>query len=179
MMTVSWVDMAIAGVVILSMITGLFRGFVKESVALCVWIFAFWFAFNYGECLDPWISPYVHDKTVKIVVEFILILFASFIFGGILNGFIGFLMRRSGLSGTDRLFGMGFGFARGVFIVAILLLGISMTGVTVSEYTQNTILYSKMEPLVNWLRGYVPEFIKKVQLFDKTGGVILDTAHEA
>lgn len=178
-MTLSWVDIGITSVVILSMITGLFRGFVKECIALCVWVFAFWVAFHYSSALDPWIAPHVQDKSARTVVEFLIILFSSLILGGVINAMISFLMRRSGLSGTDRLFGMGFGFVRGVFIVAILMLGIQMTGMPVNEYSKDSIFYAKMEPLVNWLSGYVPDFIKKVQLYDKTGGKTIDIVHDA
>jgi membrane protein required for colicin V production len=166
-MTLSWVDITIAGVVMLSMITGLFRGFVKEVIALCVWVFAFWFAFHYGSMLDPWVAPHVKDNTVRIIIEFIIILLLSLIFGGIINALIGLIMRRSGLSGTDRLLGMGFGFARGVFIVAVIILGIHMTGMDVKEFSKESQLYSKLDPLVDWLKGYVPDFIQKVKLFDK------------
>jgi membrane protein required for colicin V production len=178
-MTLSWVDITITSVVVLSMITGLFRGFVKECIALCVWVFAFWVAFHYGSALDPWVAPHVQDKSVRTVIEFLIILFSSLILGGVVNAIIGFLMRRSGLSGTDRVFGMGFGFARGVFIVAILMLGVRMTGMPVAEYSKDSILYAKMDPLVDWLSGYVPDFIKKVQLFDKTGGKTIDIVHDA
>lgn len=166
-MSLSWIDIAIASVVILSLITGLFRGFVKECIALCVWILAFWFAFHYSAMLDPWVAPHVHDQSARTVVEFLIILFSSLILGGVVNAIIGFIMRRTGLSGTDRLLGMGFGFIRGVFIVAILMLGVRLTGMPVEEYSKDSVLYAKMQPLVDWLSEYVPEFIKKVQLFDK------------
>ena len=41
-MQLQWVDLAIIAVIGLSVLTGLFRGFVKELVALCVWILAIW-----------------------------------------------------------------------------------------------------------------------------------------
>lgn len=178
-MALSSVDIAVTSIVLLSMITGLFRGLVKECIALSVWIFAFWVAFHYSSVLDPWIEPHVHDQSARTVVAFLIILFSSLILGGIINAIIGFLMRRSGLSGTDRLFGMGFGFARGVFIVAILILGVRMTGMPVAEYTKDSILYAKMTPLVDWLSQYVPDFIKQVQLFDKSGGQSIDIVHDA
>lgn len=161
-----WVDIAILTIVLLSVITGLFRGFVKEFIALGVWIFAFWFAFNYGTILDPWVSPHVHDQTVKTIVEFIAILVISLILGGLVNAIIGFIMRSSGLGGTDRILGMGFGFARGVFIVAIIMLGIRMTGMSYEEYSKESRLYARFDPLVAWLAPYVPHFLNHVKGLD-------------
>lgn len=162
-----WVDIAILTVIALSVITGLFRGFVKESIALCVWLLAFWLALNYGSLLDPWVSPHVHDQTAKTIVEFIIILIATLLVGGLINALIGLLMRRSGLSGTDRVLGMGFGFARGVFIVAMIMLGLKVTGIPAEQYSESSTLYAKFDPLVACLTGYVPEFIKHVKELEK------------
>jgi membrane protein required for colicin V production len=167
-MTISWVDLAILGVVVLSMITGLFRGFVKETVALGVWILAFWFFFHHSDLLDPLLTPYIHNPTMKGIAEFFAILLGSFILGGIVNFSISFFMRRTGLSGTDRLFGMGFGFIRGVFIVAVLILGLQVAGMSIETYENQSIFYAKFDPIVKWLSGYVPEFIKHVKSLDNT-----------
>lgn len=175
-----WVDIAIVVIIVLSVITGLFRGFVKECIALCVWIFAFWFAFNYGSILDPWVVPHVKDNTMKTIVEFILVLVASLILGGIINAIIGFLMRCSGLSGPDRVLGMVFGFIRGAFMVAILMLGVQLTGMPYEQYRQQSTLYARFDPLVTWMSGYVPEFIKHVKAIDKPGKKItIDKAYES
>lgn len=163
-----WIDIAIISVLGLSVITGLFRGFIKEVIALSLWIFAFWFAFHYGTMLDPWINPYIHEQTAKTIVEFIIILFVTLLLGGLVNLFIGFIVRRSGLSGMDRLLGMAFGFIRGVFIVAIIMVGIRLSGISDTEYNHRSALYSKFDPLVQWLSGYVPEFIHRVNVLDST-----------
>lgn len=175
-MNISWVDLAILAVVVLSMITGLFRGFVKETVALAIWILAFWFVFHHSDLLDPWFAPHIHNPTLKGIAEFVAILLVSFILGGIVNFMIGLFMRRTGLSGTDRLFGMGFGFFRGVFIVAVLILGLQVAGMPIETYRQQSLLYAKFEPLVKMLSGYVPEFIKRVKSLDQTDGSELPTS---
>ena len=162
-----WVDIAIISIIVLSMITGLFRGFVKELIALAVWILAFWLAFHYASMLDTWVNPYIHDNTVKIIVEFIIIFFATLIVGAIVNASISFIMRRSGLSGTDRVLGMGFGFVRGLFLIAIIMVGFRISNMPYSEYSKDSLLYAKFDPLVNWLSGYVPDFINHVKVLDK------------
>jgi len=174
-----WVDIVIVAVVLLSVITGLFRGFVKELIALGVWVFAFWFAYHYGSMLTPWVGKYVHDKTVLTIVEFVIILLASLILGGLINAFIGLLMRKSGLSGTDRLLGMGFGFIRGVFIVAILIVGIRITGMPFEQYSKESKLYTYFDPLVAWLSSYVPEFINHVKTLDPNETSVIGKAHDS
>jgi membrane protein required for colicin V production len=58
-MQLQWVDIAIISVIGLSVLTGLFRGFVKELVALCVWVLAIWLGINYSQSLDPWLQSYI------------------------------------------------------------------------------------------------------------------------
>lgn len=166
-MSFTWLDYSIIAVIALSVLTGLFRGFVKELVALCVWIAAIWLALNYANALDPWLLPYLQDKTVRVVAAFILILLATILAGAICNALLSFILHRSGLSGTDRLLGMGFGFVRGVFIVALLMLVVNMTSLVEKQSIQESRLYVKFDPLVVWLSGFTPEFIKQVHVFDK------------
>ena len=118
--------------------------------------------------LDPWISPYIHEQTAKTIVEFMIILFVTLLLGGIANLFIGFIVRRSGLSSMDRILGMVFGFIRGVFIVAIIMVGIRLSGISDTEFPKRSALYAKFDPLVQWLSGYVPEFIHRVNVLTPT-----------
>lgn len=162
-----WIDCVIIGIIGLSVLTGLFRGFIKELIALCIWVLAIWLAFTYSPVIDPWFAPYVHDKTARAAVGFVVILLVTIIAGGLFNALLSFILHRSGLSGTDRLLGMGFGFVRGVFMVALIMLVVKMTAMPYQNYSQQSRLYAKFDPLVNWLYGYMPHFIKQVSLFDK------------
>lgn len=162
-----WVDLVIMGIIGLSVITGLLRGFVKELVALCIWVLAIGFAYNYAHSFDPWLKPYITDQSVRTAVGFIIILLASLIAGAIINMFLGMILKRSGLSGTDRLLGMGFGFLRGVFIVALLLMGIQMTSLPHQQYLKDSRLSSQFTPLVSWLKTMMPTFVKQVRAADK------------
>ena len=162
-----WIDYAIIAVIALSVITGLFRGFIKELIALCVWILAIWLALTYSSAFDPWLKPYIQDKTARAVVAFIAILLGTIIVGGLFNALLSLFLRRSGLSGTDRLLGMSFGFVRGVFIVSLLMVVVKMTTVSPQEYASKSILYSKFDPVVDWLYGYMPGLMKHVGVFDK------------
>ena len=171
-MTLQWVDIAIVTVICLSVLTGLFRGFVKELISLCTWILAIWLGFHYSECLDPWLLSYIQDKTARTAVAFIIILFAVLLVGGIVNAMLSFILKRVGLSGTDRVLGMGFGFLRGFFIVALIMLAVKMTSLPYEQYSKNSSLYARFDPLVTWLYGHMPEFIKQVKTVDKSENLI-------
>ncbi len=169
-----WLDYFIIAVIGLSVITGLFRGFVKELIALCVWITAIWLAYNYSHIVDTWLQPYIDEKTIRGAASFVAILFATLIAGSLLNAVLSFILSRSGLSGTDRVLGMGFGFIRGVFIVALMMLVVKMTSLPYQQYSSQSQLYAKFDPLVSWLSSLTPNLIQQVKAFDKTN-MIIDT----
>ncbi|WP_419418637.1 CvpA family protein [Legionella sp. D16C41] len=159
----NWVDLAIIGIIALSILTGLFRGFVKELIALCVWAIALWVAFHYSHDLDPLIQKYIQDKTARSIITFVLLVIATIIIGAIVNTLLGFLLKRSGLSGTDRLLGMVFGFVRGVFIVALIMVMVKMTSYPYQQYSTQSQLYARFDPVVNWLSSLMPDLINKVK----------------
>lgn len=161
-----WIDCAIAIIIGLSIITGLFRGFVKELIALSVWGLAIWLASKYCQTFSVWVQPYISDKTACMVVTFIIILVAVLLSGAIVNTIISLILNRSGLSGIDRLLGMGFGFVRGVFIVALLMVVVKMTSLPAEEYREKSRFYAQFDGLVDKLYGYAPAVIKELAKLD-------------
>jgi len=161
-----WVDLLILGVIALSVLTGLIRGFVKELVAICVWAVAIWVAYHYSDLLDPMLQNWIQDKTARTVASFVLIMLATLIAGGLLNALLSALMKRTGLSGTDRLLGMGFGLVRGVFIIAMIMVAVKLTSLPYEEYAKESRLYAKFDPLVDWLGAKMPDFIVQAKALE-------------
>ena len=180
MSTWYWLDCAIVAVIGLSIITGMFRGFVKELISLGVWVLAIWLASTYSQIVSVWVQHYIADKTACVAVAFVAVLVATLIAGALVNIIISLSLHRSGLSGIDRLLGMGFGFVRGVFIVALLMLVAKMTSLPSDEYRAKSRLYEQFDPLVDWIYGYTPKVIKQMAMFDKTSpGSSMEIAQQA
>ncbi|STX29082.1 colicin V [Legionella beliardensis] len=168
----NYIDLAIIGIISLSVITGLFRGFVKELVALCVWIVAIWVAFHYSYVVDPWLQSYIQNQTARTIITFVAVLLAIIILGAIVNLLLSLFLKRSGLSGTDRLLGMAFGFVRGVFIVSLIMVVIKMTSLPYQQYIAQSQLYAQFDPMVNWLSGLMPGLINQVKSIDSTRSIV-------
>lgn len=177
-MQLQWIDLVIIAVIGLSALTGLFRGVVKEVIALGIWILAIWLGYNYSQSLDPWLQSYIQEKSARTVVAFLIILFGTLLAGGIVNTILSFMLKSTGLSGMDKILGMVFGFARGVFIVALILAAVKMTSLPYQQYVQNSKVIAQLNPVVNWISGYLPVFIERVKSVDKVVNII-DTVPEA
>jgi membrane protein required for colicin V production len=149
------------------MLTGVFRGFFKELIALCVWGIALWLGFNYSNALYPWLSPYVHNALLCSVLGFVLIVLAVVVLGAIINALLSFIIHRTGLSGTDRLLGLLFGFVRGILLVAFIMVVVEMTTTDVARAVRQSLFYRPLSPVVRWIAGLVPAFIQKAHQIEK------------
>jgi membrane protein required for colicin V production len=167
MQSLHWLDYAILGVIVLSVLTGCIRGFFKELISLSIWIIAGWLSFLYAKPVAMWLSTYIHDATIRIASSYVIIVVSTLIAGGLCSSIISFIMHRTGLSGTDRLLGFGFGIVRGVFIVALFMVVLRVTGMPVDDYQEKSLFYKHFEPIVNWMYQYVPDMIKHVDSLEQ------------
>jgi membrane protein required for colicin V production len=152
----NWVDIAIVAVVLISTIVSLIRGFVREVLSLAVWIAAFWVAIRYAEALSVQFAAQVSTPSVRMGLAFAVLFLTTLLIGALINYLIFQLVDRTGLSGTDRFVGMFFGAARGVALVALLVLLAGMTPVTGDPWWHDSQLLPHFEKLALWLKGFLP-----------------------
>jgi membrane protein required for colicin V production len=157
----TWIDILIVGVIGLSVLTGLMRGFFKELIALGAWVLAIWLGVTYTNTFSANLIPYITDSTVRAGVSFIIIVLVCLLFGMIVNALLGFLLKHSGLSGADRILGMGFGFLRGVLIVSLAMVVAGMTGMNLQPYRSTSTLYVYFTPIVSKIATYIQPYIAK------------------
>lgn len=165
-MEFTYIDYIIIAVIAVSIITGIFRGFLKELIALVVWALAIWVGYTYSLSLSNTLTPYIGDPTIRTGASFIGIMIAVLVIGGTCNAILSFIIKRSGLSSTDRLLGMGFGFVRGVFVVSLGLMIIKLTSLPYKKYHDESKVVASFEPVVNWMSGFVPGVLSKIHELD-------------
>jgi len=118
----NWADWAIVGVLTLSSVISLTRGFIKEAFSLAIWIAAFLMANRFSHQLEFFLTNFISTPSLRAMTAFVVVFIAVLLLGALLNFCIGLLVKATGLSGTDRLLGMFFGFVRGLFIIMVLLI---------------------------------------------------------
>ena len=163
-------DVTIIVVILASVIIGLLRGFVKEALSLCTWVVAIWLGVVLHDLMSAEFTGYIQNDTVRSLAAFGSVFITVLVLGSLLTYGIAMLVKRSGISGTDRVLGLVFGMTRGIFLVALVLTVLNYTAFRHSTWWQQSLAVTKFQPLVAWVNEMVPErlhFIKDNLMTDK------------
>jgi membrane protein required for colicin V production len=123
--TMNAADIVILAVLVLSMLAGLWRGFVSEVLSLACWVAAFWIAWAFGDHVAGWYAGFIREATACIIAGYLTCFIGVLLVGALVGWLARKMMSLGGLRGGDRLLGTLFGLARGLLLVtaAVLMLG--------------------------------------------------------
>ena len=156
----SWVDLIIIVIIVISALISLVRGFVKESISLASWLFAGFIAFIYFTPLADLLEPYIESPTIRTGSSFAILFVSSLIVGAIINFMVSQLVSKTGLTGTDKSLGVVFGTARGVLIVVIVLaLLTELTPMPSETWWQESTMIEYFAGMASWIKEVLPEDI--------------------
>jgi len=137
----------------------LFRGFVKEALALATWLVALWVAMAFYEELAAWLSQWIAVPSAQKATAFGVLFVCVLLLGAIVNYLVGKLVEKTGLTGTDKMLGVVFGVARGAVIIAILVLLAGLTPLPQDPWWQDSQFLGYFEDLAVWMRDFLPSEI--------------------
>ncbi|MEO7387567.1 MAG: CvpA family protein, partial [Gammaproteobacteria bacterium] len=110
------VDYILLGMLVVSTLVGVLRGLIREALSLVIWVAATWCAARFGDQAARLFATVLHDSLLQLwagrLTLFVGILFA----GSVVAWVVGYFVRRSVITATDRVLGMLFGLARGIVL---------------------------------------------------------------
>jgi len=151
------VDVIILFVIFLSALFSLLRGFVKEAISLTTWIAAIWIATTFSAKLAVMLPEGIESEAVRLSVAFGLFFIVTLMLGALVNVVVANFVKKTGLSGADRVFGIFFGFLRGLLIIVVFVVVGSFTPLPEQEWWQSSNLLERFEKLSYMLKPYFPE----------------------
>lgn len=155
-----WIDWALIAVIILSILVGLWRGFIREVFSIAVWVFAVWVAFRYSGVAAEWLTAWVDLPSARAAIGFAGLLVITLVIGGLAGWLLGQIVDSTGLGGTDRMIGMLFGLIRGLAIVVLALLVARFTPFPEDPWWQESRLLPYFERLAERSVPWLPENLR-------------------
>jgi membrane protein required for colicin V production len=157
----SWIDFTLIGVVVLSAVISVLRGFIREALALIGWVAAVWVALTFPEPVAAMFAEQVSVPSVRMGLAFLLLFVGTLVLSAFVVYLVGLLVDKTGLSGTDRMLGVVFGAARGVIIAAILVMLAGLTPMPRDPWWRNSTLLPHFQQVAEQLQTLLPAEIAK------------------
>jgi membrane protein required for colicin V production len=148
-------DYLILGVLGISILLGLVRGFVRESIALLAWLGGIWLAWRYAPLLQPQLDSIPGGELAQTWAARGIILIAVLIFGWLVSSILSYVLRHSGLSITiDRTLGMLFGALRGAVVIAVVILLAQYLQLEQTRWWKRSKLLPYAAASAGWIQGF-------------------------
>lgn len=118
-------DVVVLVIVSFCLVRGLFRGFIREASSIVGVITGFYGAGTYYLLIEPYFSRWIESPGYRKMLAFFLLFCAILVVINMLAALIRYFLNIVFLGWVDRLCGIVFGGAKGVIIVAVLLIAIT------------------------------------------------------
>jgi len=151
-----WIDYSIIGLILISSVIGLFRGFIKEAFSLVIWGVAIWVGLTFSRVFSGFIENLIKSPSARIIVAFIVLFLITLILGALISYLLGELVKKTGLTGSDRFAGMIFGITRGLIVISLLVMLAGLTPLPEDSWWKESVLIPPFQTLAIWLRDHVP-----------------------
>ena len=153
-MTIGIIDLIVLGIIIVSVLFALYRGLVRELLGISSWLLAGFAAlYSYDPLLKACEGTFENVKLAAIVGSVLLALLVLIVMT-IINASITRRLRKSSLSGLDRIFGLVFGVARALLIVALIYI-FAATMMLSPKYLTELKSKNHSIPYIELISGYV------------------------
>lgn len=151
------VDVVVIFVIFLSALFSLIRGFVKEAISLATWIIAIWLAATFAPKLAAALPNSLESEAVRQAVGFGVLFVLTLMVGALVNMLVTQVVKKTGLSSADRIFGVAFGILRGGLIVIVFVVIGGMTPLPEADWWQSSVLLQWFESAAIVIQDYIPD----------------------
>jgi membrane protein required for colicin V production len=117
----NWIDLTLAVLMIVSIISGITLGFIRTAVGLLASILALVFGLLYYRPVAVSLRPYISQTWVADLVGFLIVFVGITLLGEVVTGMLAKFIRMADIVWLDRALGGAFGVVRGFLFCAITI----------------------------------------------------------
>jgi membrane protein required for colicin V production len=119
----SYLDLAVLGIVLVSALLSMMRGFTREVLAIASWAAAAAAAYYFYPMVMPYLAPYIHKEVIAQAAAAAIVFFVTLIVVSLFTVRLSDAILDSKIGALDRSLGFVFGVARG-FLLAVVAFAI-------------------------------------------------------
>ena len=153
-----FVDYVLIAILVLSIVVGALRGFLREAVSLVTWILALLLAWKFSPALEPHLGAWIaaHPE-LRTWVARSIVLVTVLVLGAVVGGLLGHFVRLSIFSALDRFLGVVFGALRGLVVLGVLVILGQLLRMDAEPWWGQSKLIPQATSIANGLRAIVGE----------------------
>jgi len=168
-----WVDYAIIGIILLSTLIGVVRGFLREVLSFVIWLVALLVAWTFHkefagtlgdriaslypqEELTDELARWITSPHLQTIAAFLILVLGVLILGAIVSHLLSRLLKKKGLIIGNRILGAIFGAARGAILVAMLVFLGSLTPLPEDDWWRQSSLIGHFQVLAERILEQLP-----------------------
>jgi membrane protein required for colicin V production len=150
-------DIAVLGILLLSMLLGLWRGLISEVLSLAGWPIAIVLSKLSAGSIAPLLP--IEQEEMRIATAYALVFVAALIVCGILARLIARMLKAIGSDWTDRAMGGLFGILRGGLVVLVLVWLAGLTHVPEQNFWRGSLTGKTLEDVALLTKAWLPDNI--------------------
>jgi membrane protein required for colicin V production len=154
-------DYSVIAVVGLSVIISVFRGAVREIVALLSWLIAFFAAQAYAGVFAAYLPSALSSDSLRVLIGFLIVFLLVLMSGSLVAILVSKLVRAVGLGPIDRALGAIFGLLRGMLAVLIVVLLCGLTSAPRYPVWREAMLSPPLEAIAVSVRPLLPSDLSR------------------
>lgn len=151
-----WIDFTLIGMVLICVVTGLLRGFIKEVFSLAFWLLACWVGLSFSSEFSGFLVSAISHPSARMVASFVALFAITLSLGGLIGFLLSVLVRKTGLTFVDRFGGMVFGVVRGMIVVTVVVMLAGFTPLPKDSWWTESTLIPPFQLFAVWLRDHIP-----------------------
>lgn len=151
-----WVDWVLLAAFAVSILIGVLRGFTREVLGLASWILAIGASLLLAPTAAGWLEAHIETPSLRIAAAYGLVFLGGLLAGAVVTAVVSLLVRKSPLSGVDRMVGGGFGVVRGVLLAAVVVALLGLTPARQDPWWKESVLIGQLEWLADGFRKMLP-----------------------